>query len=164
MFCSKRKCSHILSGRLDLVTQMLQILETVLCSNCGLTMHDTSYCILVWDEFLLWKILLHSFQLMKQMSSTDTPLGTLSLLQHKQKETQSAYVVLSGSKQMWVFLFSPFICSNNNRSEQKELCCLLFCGMWYHVVQLVSTNVWRNVLTLIFMVRETQRMAATWFS
>lgn len=38
--------------------------------------------------------------LMKQMSSTDTPLGTLSLLQHKQKETQSAYVVLSGSKQM----------------------------------------------------------------
>jgi len=37
---------------------------------------------------------------MKQMSSTDTPLGTLSLLQYKQKETQSAYVVLSGSKQM----------------------------------------------------------------
>ncbi|XP_047120223.1 U4/U6.U5 tri-snRNP-associated protein 1 [Schistocerca piceifrons] len=37
--------------------------------------------------------------LMKQMSSTDTPLGTLSLLQQKQKETQSAFVVLSGSKQ-----------------------------------------------------------------
>ncbi|XP_069695557.1 U4/U6.U5 tri-snRNP-associated protein 1 isoform X5 [Periplaneta americana] len=37
--------------------------------------------------------------LMKQMSSTDTPLGTLSLLQQKQKETQSPFVVLSGSKQ-----------------------------------------------------------------
>ncbi|KAK7866845.1 hypothetical protein R5R35_006019 [Gryllus longicercus] len=37
--------------------------------------------------------------LMKQMSSTDTPLGTLSLLQQKQRETQSAFVVLSGSKQ-----------------------------------------------------------------
>ncbi|GAB6024338.1 hypothetical protein CHUAL_009507 [Chamberlinius hualienensis] len=34
--------------------------------------------------------------LMKQMSSTDTPLGTLSLLQQKQKQTQSAFVVLSG--------------------------------------------------------------------
>lgn len=37
--------------------------------------------------------------LMKQMSLTDTPLGTLSLLQHKQKETQAPFVVLSGSKQ-----------------------------------------------------------------
>ncbi|PSN34518.1 hypothetical protein C0J52_24454 [Blattella germanica] len=37
--------------------------------------------------------------LMKQMSSTDTPLGTLNLLQQKQKETQSPFVVLSGSKQ-----------------------------------------------------------------
>lgn len=37
--------------------------------------------------------------LMKQMSSTDTPLGTLQMLQQKQKETQSAFVVLSGSKQ-----------------------------------------------------------------
>ncbi|CAH0554749.1 unnamed protein product [Brassicogethes aeneus] len=37
--------------------------------------------------------------LMKKMSSTDTPLGTLSMLQQKQKETQSAFVVLSGSKQ-----------------------------------------------------------------
>ncbi|XP_039283862.1 U4/U6.U5 tri-snRNP-associated protein 1-like isoform X2 [Nilaparvata lugens] len=36
--------------------------------------------------------------LMKQMSSTDTPLGTLNMLQQKQKETQSAFVVLSGSK------------------------------------------------------------------
>lgn len=37
--------------------------------------------------------------LMKKMSSTDTPLGTLNMLQAKQKETQSAFVVLSGSKQ-----------------------------------------------------------------
>lgn len=37
--------------------------------------------------------------LMKRMSSTDTPLGTLNLLQAKQKETQSPYIVLSGSKQ-----------------------------------------------------------------
>lgn len=32
------------------------------------------------------------------MSSTDTPLGTLNMLQMKQKETHSAYVVLSGNK------------------------------------------------------------------
>lgn len=32
------------------------------------------------------------------MSSTDTPLNTLSMLQQKQKETHSPYVVLSGSK------------------------------------------------------------------
>ncbi|KAG5888097.1 hypothetical protein JTB14_021897 [Gonioctena quinquepunctata] len=38
-------------------------------------------------------------QLMKKMSSTDTPLGTLNMLQAKQKETQSPYVVLSGNKQ-----------------------------------------------------------------
>ncbi|CAL1684383.1 unnamed protein product [Lasius platythorax] len=38
--------------------------------------------------------------LMKRMSSTDTPLGTLNLLQAKQKETQSPYIVLSGNKQM----------------------------------------------------------------
>lgn len=37
--------------------------------------------------------------LMMKMSSTDTPLGTLGMLQQKQKETQSAYVVLSGNKQ-----------------------------------------------------------------
>lgn len=37
--------------------------------------------------------------LMMKMSSTDTPLGTLSMLQQKQKETQTPYVVLSGSKQ-----------------------------------------------------------------
>ena len=40
-----------------------------------------------------------SFQLLRKMSSTDTPLGTLTLLQHKQKETHSPYIVLSGSKQ-----------------------------------------------------------------
>lgn len=38
-------------------------------------------------------------QLMKKMSSTDTPLGTLHMLQAKQKETQSPFVVLSGNKQ-----------------------------------------------------------------
>lgn len=32
------------------------------------------------------------------MSSTDTPLGTLNMLQAKQKELQSPYIVLSGSK------------------------------------------------------------------
>lgn len=37
---------------------------------------------------------------MKQMSSTDTPLRTLTMLQQKQKETQSPYVVLSGNKQL----------------------------------------------------------------
>lgn len=36
--------------------------------------------------------------LMKQMSSTDTPLSTLKMLQEKQKRTQTPYVVLSGSK------------------------------------------------------------------
>lgn len=34
--------------------------------------------------------------LMRQMSSTDTPLGTLNLLQEKQKQTQSPYILLSG--------------------------------------------------------------------
>lgn len=38
--------------------------------------------------------------LMRKMSSTDTPLGTLTMLQHKQKETHSPYIVLSGSKQL----------------------------------------------------------------
>jgi len=37
--------------------------------------------------------------LMMKMSSSDTPLGTVAMLQQKQKETQSAYVVLSGNKQ-----------------------------------------------------------------
>ncbi|KAM7351710.1 U4/U6.U5 tri-snRNP-associated protein 1 [Cochliomyia hominivorax] len=37
--------------------------------------------------------------LMKTMSSTDTPLGTLTMLQQKQKETKTPYVVLSGGKQ-----------------------------------------------------------------
>ncbi|XP_037881836.1 U4/U6.U5 tri-snRNP-associated protein 1 [Glossina fuscipes] len=37
--------------------------------------------------------------LMKTMSSTDTPLGTLNMLQQKQKETKTAFVVLSGGKQ-----------------------------------------------------------------
>ncbi|KAI4453222.1 squamous cell carcinoma antigen recognized by cytotoxic t lymphocytes [Holotrichia oblita] len=36
--------------------------------------------------------------LMKKMSSTDTPLGTLNMLQAKQKEMQSPYIVLSGGK------------------------------------------------------------------
>lgn len=37
-------------------------------------------------------------QLMKQMSSTDTPLGTLNMLQEKQRSEKSPYIVLSGSK------------------------------------------------------------------
>ncbi|XP_049868009.1 U4/U6.U5 tri-snRNP-associated protein 1 isoform X2 [Pectinophora gossypiella] len=36
--------------------------------------------------------------LMKKMSSTDTPLGTLQMLQEKQRETHSPYIVLSGTK------------------------------------------------------------------
>ncbi|GBP62117.1 hypothetical protein EVAR_46086_1 [Eumeta japonica] len=36
--------------------------------------------------------------LMKKMSSTDTPLGTLAMLQEKQRETHSPYVVLSGAR------------------------------------------------------------------
>ncbi|KAK6181096.1 hypothetical protein SNE40_009028 [Patella caerulea] len=37
-------------------------------------------------------------QLMKQMSSTDTPLNTLSMLQDKQKTEKSPFIILSGSK------------------------------------------------------------------
>ncbi|XP_025105199.1 LOW QUALITY PROTEIN: U4/U6.U5 tri-snRNP-associated protein 1-like [Pomacea canaliculata] len=37
-------------------------------------------------------------QLMKQMSSTDTPLNTLSLLQDKQRSEKSPFVILSGNK------------------------------------------------------------------
>ncbi|XP_014785654.1 U4/U6.U5 tri-snRNP-associated protein 1 [Octopus bimaculoides] len=39
-------------------------------------------------------------QLMKQMSSTDTPLNTLTLLQEKQKQERTPYVILSGNKGM----------------------------------------------------------------
>ena len=35
-------------------------------------------------------------QLMKSMSSTDTPLGTVTLLQEKQKAEKTPYIVLSG--------------------------------------------------------------------
>jgi U4/U6.U5 tri-snRNP-associated protein 1 len=38
-------------------------------------------------------------KLMQHMNSTDTPLGTLELLQQKQKETQSPYIVLTGKAQ-----------------------------------------------------------------
>ncbi|XP_035703154.1 U4/U6.U5 tri-snRNP-associated protein 1 isoform X2 [Folsomia candida] len=37
-------------------------------------------------------------KLMQHMNSTDTPLRTVELLQQKQKETHSAYLILSGSK------------------------------------------------------------------
>lgn len=37
--------------------------------------------------------------MMMQMSSTDTPLGTLNMLQAKQKETNSPFIILSGGKQ-----------------------------------------------------------------
>ncbi|XP_021358089.1 U4/U6.U5 tri-snRNP-associated protein 1-like [Mizuhopecten yessoensis] len=37
-------------------------------------------------------------QLMKTMSSTDTPLGTLNLLKEKQRQEKSSYVVLTGNK------------------------------------------------------------------
>lgn len=36
---------------------------------------------------------------MKTMSSTDTPLGTLGMLQVKQKEAKVPYVLLTGMKQ-----------------------------------------------------------------
>ena len=35
---------------------------------------------------------------MKHMSSTDTPLNTLSMLQNKQRSEKSPYVILSGNK------------------------------------------------------------------
>ncbi|XP_006171764.1 splicing factor U2AF 26 kDa subunit [Tupaia chinensis] len=40
---------------------------------------------------------LHEEGLLKKMSSSDTPLGTVALLQEKQKAQKSPYVVLSGS-------------------------------------------------------------------
>lgn len=46
--------------------------------------------------------------LMKKMSSTDTPLGTLTLLQAKQKETQSPFIVLSGSKQLQTYVMFDY--------------------------------------------------------
>lgn len=36
-------------------------------------------------------------QLLKKMSSSDTPLGTVALLQEKQKAQKTPYIVLSGS-------------------------------------------------------------------
>uniref|UniRef100_A0A674A862 Spliceosome associated factor 1, recruiter of U4/U6.U5 tri-snRNP n=1 Tax=Salmo trutta TaxID=8032 RepID=A0A674A862_SALTR len=38
-----------------------------------------------------------SYQLLKKMSSSDTPLGTVALLQEKQKSQKTPYIVLSGS-------------------------------------------------------------------
>lgn len=57
-----------------------------------MTWWDSSVCILL--------IVSDSLQLMMKMSSTDTPLGTLTMLKHKQLETHSPYIVLSGSKQI----------------------------------------------------------------
>jgi len=37
-------------------------------------------------------------KLLQHMNSTDTPLKTLELLQQKQKDTHSPYLILSGSK------------------------------------------------------------------
>ena len=37
-------------------------------------------------------------KLMEKMSSTDTPLNTLTKLQHKTKEMSTPYVILSGNK------------------------------------------------------------------
>ena len=37
-------------------------------------------------------------QLMRSMSSTDTPLNTVHLLQEKQKADKLPYIVLSGGK------------------------------------------------------------------
>lgn len=41
--------------------------------------------------------LLSPLQLLKKMSSSDTPLGTVALLQEKQKAQKTPYIVLSGS-------------------------------------------------------------------
>ena len=38
-------------------------------------------------------------QKLRQMSSTDTPLNTVKLLQDKQKELQKPYIVLTGGGQ-----------------------------------------------------------------
>lgn len=42
-------------------------------------------------------LLAHTLQLLKKMSSSDTPLGTVALLQEKQKAQKTPYIVLSGS-------------------------------------------------------------------
>ncbi|GFG38346.1 hypothetical protein Cfor_05693 [Coptotermes formosanus] len=84
--------------------------------------------------------------LMKQMSSTDTPLGTLNLLQQKQKETQSPFVVLSGSKQIFqtksivvmAVLRHMMPCSSVDKYQYLEECA-----------------------AVIFMVQENQRMAVS---
>ena len=41
--------------------------------------------------------LLLQLQLLMQASSTDTPLGTVAMLQEKQKQEKTPYIVLSGS-------------------------------------------------------------------
>lgn len=48
-------------------------------------------------------------QLLKKMSSSDTPLGTVALLQEKQKSQKTPYIVLSGSgKSMNAYVFHHF--------------------------------------------------------
>lgn len=53
--------------------------------------------ILVWDISHLTFCLFVFLQLLKKMSSSDTPLGTVALLQEKQKSQKTPYIVLSGS-------------------------------------------------------------------
>lgn len=50
-----------------------------------------------------------TLQLLKKMSSSDTPLGTVALLQEKQKSQKTPYIVLSGSgKSMNAWVISVF--------------------------------------------------------
>ena len=58
---------------------------------CRKTSESLPYC-----EIIV--LLLLFFQLMKRMSSTDTPLNTVALLREKQTQEKTPYIVLSGNK------------------------------------------------------------------
>ena len=67
------------------------------------------------------------FQLMKSMSSTDTPLNTVHLLQQKQKVDKLPYIVLSGGKGLasYVVAFAQLLTSPNGAVSGYQFCFLV---------------------------------------
>lgn len=76
---------------------------------CGGELSDV-YVMTMFDitgHWLLKCFFCLSPQLLKKMSSSDTPLGTVALLQEKQKSQKTPYIVLSGSgKSMNAYVYT----------------------------------------------------------
>lgn len=83
--------------------------------------HFVVVCSKRFSMYKSWKFI--NLQLMKQMSSTDTPLGTLNMLQEKQKSEKSAYIVLSGNKGLtgYVYIILIYVLYLIHRKESSSL-------------------------------------------